>query len=236
MKNRVEVVIAGNRFTMTGDQDEEYMQKIAGMVDEKVCEIRSHGANLIQSAMLAACDIADSHVQAVLGADNLRKQIASYLDENKDLTRELSEARDDIRALQDEMAQKDKEMTEVNSFKARIAELEEKVEAGKADKVRITELEDKLTQAEKRAQNISAEVDARTRRVSELEQQLTEANARHDNDLEQAERMGREMCELRAKVADCDKKQRRIEELEKELASTERQLNEVRSRLSRLLK
>ena len=42
--------------------------------------------------------------------------------------------------------------------------------------------------------------------------------------------------ELREKVVDGDKKQRRIEELEKELASTERQLNEVRSRLSRLLK
>lgn len=32
MKNRVEVVIAGNRFTMTGEQDEEYMTKIAALV------------------------------------------------------------------------------------------------------------------------------------------------------------------------------------------------------------
>ena len=73
-------------------------------------------------------------------------------------------------------------------------------------------------------------------RCQELEQQLAEADARHNNDLEQAERTGRELRELREKVVDGDKKQRRIEELEKELASTERQLNEVRSRLSRLLK
>ena len=85
-------------------------------------------------------------------------------------------------------------------------------------------------------QSASVEADARTRRVSELEQQLAEADARHNNDLEQAERAGRELRELREKVVDGDKKQRRIEELEKELASTERQLNEVRSRLSRLLK
>ena len=43
MKNRVEVVIAGNRFTMTGEQDEEYMTKIAALVDNRVCKIREIG-------------------------------------------------------------------------------------------------------------------------------------------------------------------------------------------------
>ena len=46
MKNRVEVVIAGNRFTMTGEQDEEYMTKIAALVDNRVCKIKESGASL----------------------------------------------------------------------------------------------------------------------------------------------------------------------------------------------
>lgn len=236
MKNRVEVVIAGNRFTMTGEQDEEYMTKIATLVDNRVCKVKESGANMLQAVLLTACDMADNYVQAVQSAENLRTQISSYLAENKNLSRELADAHEEINSLEQDAVEKNKEMTEVNRFKDRITELEAQIEANQADKVRITELEDKLSETQKRMQSTSMEVEARTRRVSELEQQLSEADARHNNDLEQAERTGRELRELREKVVDCDKKQRRIEELEKELASTERQLNEVRSRLSRLLK
>ncbi|MDD6612487.1 MAG: cell division protein ZapA [Butyricicoccus sp.] len=236
MKNRVEVVIAGNRFTMTGEQDEEYMTKIAALVDNRVCKVRESGANMLQAVLLTACDMADNYVQAVQGAENLRTQISGYLAENKNLSRELADAQEEINSLERAVNEKNKEMTEVNRFKDRISELEALVQANEADKVRINELEEKLSDTQKRMQSASVEADARTRRVSELEQQLAEADARHNNDLEQAERTGRELRELREKVVDGDKKQRRIEELEKELASTERQLNEVRSRLSRLLK
>ena len=236
MKNRVEVVIAGNRFTMTGEQDEEYMTKIAALVDNRVCKVRESGANMLQAVLLTACDMADNYVQAVQGAENLRTQISGYLAENKNLSRELADAQEEINSLERTVSEKNQEMTEVNRFKDRISELEAMIEVNEADKIRINELEEKLSDTQKRMQSASVQADARTRRVSELEQQLAEADARHNNDLEQAERTGRELRELREKVVDGDKKQRRIEELEKELASTERQLNEVRSRLSRLLK
>ena len=219
MKNRVEVVIAGNRFTMTGEQDEEYMTKIAALVDNRVCKVRESGANMLQAVLLTACDMADNYVQAVQGAENLRTQISGYLAENKNLSRELADAQEEINSLERTVSEKNQEMTEVNRFKDRISELEAMIEVNEADKIRINELEEKLSDTQKRMQSASVEADAR-----------------HNNDLEQAERAGRELRELREKVVDGDKKQRRIEELEKELASTERQLNEVRSRLSRLLK
>ena len=78
MKNRVEVVIAGNRFTMTGEQDEEYMTKIAALVDNRVCKIRENGANMMQALMLAACDMADNYVQAVQGAENSRNFVSKF--------------------------------------------------------------------------------------------------------------------------------------------------------------
>lgn len=253
MKNRVEVVIAGNRFTMTGEQDEEYMTKIAALVDNCVSKIRGNGINMTQAITLAACDMADNYVQAVQGAENLRNQISGYLAENKSLSMELSDAHEEIGRLEKKAADSVKEMAEVNQFKdriaqleaqveaaeqhkARIAELEEQVEAAEQHKVRVAELEERMSDAQKRIQSVQGEADARTRRVSELEQRLTEADTRHANDLEAAERTGRELRELRERVADNDKMQRRIEELEKELASTERQLNDLRSRLSRLLK
>ena len=236
MKNRVEVVIAGNRFTMTGEQDEEYMTKIAALVDNRVCKIRENGANMMQALTLAACDMADNYVQAVQGAENLRTQISGYLTENKSLTQELADAHEEISSLEKSAAERAEEMAAVNQFKDRIAELEAQVEAAEKNKVRIAELENKLGETQKRMQAAQSEAEARTRRVSELEQQLTDADKRHQTDLEQAERTQRELCEVREKAAECDKMQRRIEELEKELASTERQLNDLRSRLSRLLK
>ncbi|MDO5783585.1 MAG: hypothetical protein Q4P20_00820 [Eubacteriales bacterium] len=236
MKNRVEVVIAGNRFTMTGEQDEEYMTKIAALVDSRVSKIRENGVNMLQAVTLAACDMADNYVQAVQGAENLRTQISSYLAENKSLTQELADAREEISGMEKSAADREQEMASVNQFKDRIAELEAQVEANEGDKLRINELEEKLSDTEKRMQLAKKDAEARARRVSELEQQVTDADARHRNDLEQAERKEREMRELREKVVDSEKMQRRIDELEKELASTERQLNEMRSRLSRLFK
>lgn len=236
MKNRVEVVIAGNRFTMTGEQDEEYMTKIAALVDSRVGKIRENGINMLQAMTLTACDMADNYVQAVQGAENLRTQISGYIEENKSLTQELADAHEEIDSMEKSAADRAQEMAEINVFKDRIAELEAQVEVNEGDKLRINELEDKLSDTEKRMQLANKDAEARAHRVSELEQQVTEANARHRNDLEQAERREREMRELREKVVDGEKMQRRIDELEKELASTERQLNEMRSRLSRLFK
>ncbi|HBI64040.1 MAG TPA: hypothetical protein DDX51_02835 [Clostridiales bacterium] len=236
MKNRVEVVIAGNRFTMTGEQDEEYMTKIAALVDNRVSKIRENGVNMLQAITLTACDMADNYVQAVQGAENLRTQISGYLSENKDLTQELADAREEIESLENNAASRADEIAQLDRFKDRISELEAQVEAGEKSKERITELEGRLGETQKRLQSAQGEAEARTRRVSELEQQLGQADARHRSDLEQAERTEREVRELRERVADNEKMGRRIEELEKELASTERQLNEVRSRLSRLLK
>ena len=236
MKNRVEVVIAGNRFTMTGEQDEEYMTKIAALVDNRISRIRENGVHMTQAITLAACDMADSYVQAVQGAENLRTQISGYLKENKNLSAELEDAHKEISNMEKKAAERAQEMASLDRFKDRIAELEAQVQVGEARKARIDELEGKLGETQKRMQSAQSEAEARTRRVSELEQRVTDADARHNNDLELAERMDRELRELREKVTDGEKMQLRIEELEKELASTERQLNDLRSRLSRLLK
>ena len=75
-----------------------------------------------------------------------------------------------------------------------------------------------------------------SRRIHELEQQLVEADARHTNDLEQAERVGQELIALREKTADSEKTQQRVDELEKELNSTQRQLSDASARLARLFK
>lgn len=100
MKNRVEVTIAGNRYIMTGEQSEEYMAKVAALVDAKITEIREAGANCLQATTLTACDMADNYVQAVQNAEKLRAETASYVEEAEKLRAELKSAREAIAELE----------------------------------------------------------------------------------------------------------------------------------------
>ena len=79
------------------------------------------------------------------------------------------------------------------------------------------------------------DADKRNRRIKDLEHSLAESESRHRDDMEEAEKRERQIRELKDKVSVTEKQRRRIEELEKTLADTESQLNDVRSRLSRML-
>ncbi|MDO5547570.1 MAG: hypothetical protein Q4F79_03700 [Eubacteriales bacterium] len=235
MKNRAEVVIAGNTFTMTGEQDEEYMVKIAALVDQKIADTRASGANTMQAMTLAACDIADSYLQAELSADNLRQQMASYLEENAKVTRELAEARTEIGRLETRAAERADEISHLEQLKERIMSLEQQVAGEDKRRARIGELESQLAQSERRIRAFQDDAEKRTRRIKELENSLAEAETRHRDDMEDAEKRERQIRELQEKVSVSEKQRRRIEELEKTLADTESQLNDVRSRLARML-
>ena len=60
----------------------------------------------MQAITLAACDMADSYVQAVQGADHLRQQMASYLEENASVSKELANARAEIGRLETRAAER----------------------------------------------------------------------------------------------------------------------------------
>lgn len=92
MKNRVEVTIAGNRYIMTGEQSEEYMAKVAALVDAKITEIREAGANCLQATTLTACDMADNYVQSVQNAEKLRAELKSARETIAELETMLDEA------------------------------------------------------------------------------------------------------------------------------------------------
>lgn len=105
MRNRVTIHIAGSSYTMLAEESESYMQEVANLVDSKIGEARkTPGVSMLQAAVLAACNIADSYYKAVSVADNLRAQMKNYLEESNTLRRELAEAHhllDEITAPED---------------------------------------------------------------------------------------------------------------------------------------
>ncbi len=236
MKHRAEVTIAGQTFTMSGEQDEEYMIKIAAMVDQKISENRNSGATMLQAGILAACDMADSYVQTVQSAEHLRQQIAGYLDENKQINRDLASANAEITRLEKRAAERAEEMNHLDQLKERILSLEKQVAGEDKRRARINELESQLSQADLRVRAFQDDADKRNRRIKDLEHSLAEAESVHRDDMEEAERQERVIRSFKDKLSESEKQRRRIEELENVLTDTERQLNDLRSRLSRVIK
>ena len=93
MANRITVSICGDEYTFVAEESTAYMEQVAALVDKKMSEILT-GAKVGRSdaAVLAAVNLADELLKSEQTAENLRRQIKSYLDEISDLKRQLFKA------------------------------------------------------------------------------------------------------------------------------------------------
>lgn len=93
-KNRVKVQIADEEYTIVAAESEEYIRRVASLVDAKITAIlESSRVPLNDATILAACNLADEQIKAQETAENLRAQIKAYSDEISRLRADLSEAR-----------------------------------------------------------------------------------------------------------------------------------------------
>ena len=93
-KTRVKVQIAGEDYTIVAAESEEYIRRVASLVDARINAILSASRiPLGDAAVLAACNLADEQIRAAETAENLRAQIKAYSDEISRLRSELSDAR-----------------------------------------------------------------------------------------------------------------------------------------------
>lgn len=101
MKNKVTVSIAGQEYTLVGTEDESYVRKVASHVDAQVRAVSGEGRmSLVDSAVLAAVNIADQYYKEQEASENLRRQIKQTLEESAKLKLELSDAKREIFKLQ----------------------------------------------------------------------------------------------------------------------------------------
>ena len=101
MQNRVAVTIADQRYTLLASESQEYMDRVAALVDGQIRETMGGGKlSLMEAAILTAMNLADSYLKEQEGANNLRRQIKETLEESARLKLELSEAKREIFKLQ----------------------------------------------------------------------------------------------------------------------------------------
>jgi cell division protein ZapA len=92
MANRITVSICGEDYTLVAEESTAYMEQVAALVDKKMKEVIAGvkvGRN--DAAVLAAVNLADELLKNEQSAENLRRQVKSYLDEAAQAKSEVSD-------------------------------------------------------------------------------------------------------------------------------------------------
>lgn len=92
MANRITMSICGEDYTLVADESAAYMEKVGALVDEKMTQLQE-GAHVgrTDAAVLTAVNLADELLKAQEAAENLRRQLKTYLDEASQAKAEASE-------------------------------------------------------------------------------------------------------------------------------------------------
>ena len=103
MANRVTMTICGMEYTLVAEEDAAYMEKIGGMVDAEMQKLMdSAHMSRDAAAVLAAVNLADQLTKAQEGAENLRRQVKTYLDEASRAKNEAAELRRKLQNAQNQ--------------------------------------------------------------------------------------------------------------------------------------
>ena len=96
MANKITVTISGTDYTLMSEDSPSYMQKVAGLVDEKMTDIMAPG----RVSRMDAANLADELLKQQAAAENLRRQLKGYLDDASRAKAELGECKRQLLKLQ----------------------------------------------------------------------------------------------------------------------------------------
>ena len=92
MANRVTMNICGESYTLIAEESPSYMERVGNLVNEHLTKVmEGTQASRTDAAILAAINIADELLKSQESAENLRRQVKTYLDEAAQAKNEVSE-------------------------------------------------------------------------------------------------------------------------------------------------
>jgi len=124
-KNKVQVTIDGRTFSIMGTESEEYLQKVAAYIDEKMKELKKSGAQGSLSPVtlyfLTSLNIADELFKVKDELDVVKKEFSDF--RNGVLSdEEIRSIKDETNTLKDQI---DKLITELEELKRKLSIVED---------------------------------------------------------------------------------------------------------------
>ena len=131
-KNKTEVLIAGKIFTLSGYESEEYLQKVATYINNKIAEFKKLDGYNHQTkenkSILLELNIADDYFKAKKQADLLSEEMEAKDKEMYDLKHEMIAAQVQLENMEKAM----KEMqTKTYDLQKQIVKLETELDGRK---------------------------------------------------------------------------------------------------------
>ena len=129
-KNNTEVILGGKVFTLSGYESEEYLQKVASYINNKLAEYSKEDSSRRQNAEVRAnlmyLNIADDYFKAKKLGDSLSEEIENKDKEIYDLKHELIAAQIKTDAAEKEITELKKEIAK---YQKNIVQLETELNA-----------------------------------------------------------------------------------------------------------
>ena len=129
-KNNTEVILGGKVFTLSGYESEEYLQKVASYINNKLAEYSKEDSFRRQNAEVRAnlmyLNIADDYFKAKKLGDSLSEEIENKDKEIYDLEHELIAAQIKTDAAEKEITELKKEIAK---YQKNIVQLETELNA-----------------------------------------------------------------------------------------------------------
>ena len=113
MMNKVTLNICGTDYVVTTDEPAGYMQELAAQLDARIRNVMNANdrTSLVMATVMTALMQADEAKKAAQSADNLRKQLKTFFDDNnrtrvesESLRREVAQLRREKEELERKLA------------------------------------------------------------------------------------------------------------------------------------
>ena len=128
-KNDTEVIINGKIYILSGYESEEYLQKVATYMNNKITELKAMDGykrlNVDMQRILLELNIADDYFKAKKQADSIEGELDSKDKQLYDVKHELIAAQIQVESLEKENSGLKKQ---INELQIKIAKLETEVE------------------------------------------------------------------------------------------------------------
>lgn len=217
VKNTTKVLIDGKIITLSGYESEEYLQKVASYLNNKIAELSELPGYSRQSPetrhTLLSLNIADDYFKAKGQAEMLEEDIEAKDKETYEIKHDLIAAQIQLDHMKQEREQFFREQEEL---KRRADELGRETEELKKSREECRQGRDELS-----------------RRAEELQRDCGEWRERNEELNREAERLRRELEEQEKRNEELS---REAEELKKERGELQRKNEELNQELEELLK
>ena len=124
-KNDTEVIINGKIYTLSGYESEEYLQKVAAYINNKINDFKGvegyKRLNVDMQRILLELNIADDYFKAKKQADAIEGELHSKDKQLYDVKHELIATQIQVESLEKENAALQKQ---INEFQIKLAKLE----------------------------------------------------------------------------------------------------------------